>query len=299
VIMDPSGGEATFLEFVPASGTTFFELPISGATCPLAGNTVKLKGSFVGRSDKTGVEVAEQPLVFSAAEQATGGGSLTIGAEPATLTGTMTAKLTAGGVYGASEAPPATWKVAGAGFTGNKAITVSSPAGFTLTSKILGAEIVMKATGAECAIAGTCNIVGGTSEATGALKLTGVTFTTPSTCSVTGGSITTAAMKANVIMDPSGGEATFLEFVPASGTTFFELPISGATCPLAGNTVKFKGSFTARSNKTGVEVAEQPLVFSAAEQATGGGSFTVGAEAATLTGTMIAKLTAGGVYGAS
>jgi hypothetical protein len=196
-------------------------------------------------------------------------------------------------------AQAATWKVAGAGFTGNKAITVSSPGGFTLTSKILGAEIVMKATGVECTTAGTCNIVGGTSEATGALKFTGVTFTTPSTCSVTGGSITTAAMKANVIMDPSGGEATFLEFVPASGATFFELPISGAACPLAGNTVKFKGSFVGRSKNTGVEVAEQPLVFSATEQATGGGMITIGTETATLSGTMINKLTAGGIYGAS
>jgi hypothetical protein len=197
----------------------------------------------------------------------------------------------------ANAAQAATWKVAGAGFTGNKAITVSSPAGFTLTSKILGAEIVMKATGVECS--GTCSIVGGTSEATGALKFTGVTFTTPSTCAVTGGSITTAAMKANVIMDPSGGEATFLEFVPASGTTFFELPISGASCPLAGNTVKFKGSFVGRSNNTGVEREEQPLVFSSAEQATGGGMITIGTETATLSGTMINKLTAGGIYGAS
>jgi hypothetical protein len=197
----------------------------------------------------------------------------------------------------ANAAQAATWKVAGAGFTGNKAITVSSPAGFTLTSKVLGAEVVLKATGLECS--GTCNIVGGTSEATGALKYTGVTFTTPSTCAVTGGSITTTALKANVIMDPSGGEATFVSFAPASGTTFAEIPISGASCPLAGNTVKVKGIATGRSNNTGVEVAEQPLVFSAAEQTTGGGSLTLGTETATLAGTAINKLTAGGVYGAS
>jgi hypothetical protein len=100
--MDPSGGEATFVSFAPASGSTLAEIPISGATCPLAGTTGKFKGSLTGRSNNTGVEVENQPLVFSAAEQTTGGGSATIGTEPATLTGTMIAKLTAGGVYGAS-----------------------------------------------------------------------------------------------------------------------------------------------------------------------------------------------------
>jgi hypothetical protein len=199
----------------------------------------------------------------------------------------------------ANAAQAATWKVAGAGFTGNKAITVSSPGGFTLTSHVLGAEVVLNATGLECAT--SCNLVGGTAEATGALKYTGVTFTTPSTCVVTGGSITTVALKANVIMDATPpGEATFVSFAPVSGTTFAEIPISGATCPLAGNTVKVKGTATGRSKNTGVELAEQPLVFSAAEQTTGGGSLTLGTETATLAGTAINNLTGStSVFGAS
>jgi hypothetical protein len=188
----------------------------------------------------------------------------------------------------ASAAQAAVWKVAGTTLAANETISVQNSGNFSLESKVLGTAVKLKATGLECS--GTCSLLAGTANATGSLKYTGVSFETPSTCSVKGGSLTTVPLTASVIMDPSGGEATFVKFAPTSGTTFVEFGIEGATCPLAGNTVKVKGTVAGRSANTGVESVSQSLLFSAAEQTTGGGSLTLGSEPATLAGTAINKL---------
>jgi hypothetical protein len=199
----------------------------------------------------------------------------------------------------ASAAQAAVWKVAGSTLAANETIKLQNSGNMILESKILGTRIGMKATGLECS--GICSLLAGAASGTGSLKFTGMTFETPSSCSVKGGSLTTVPLTASVIMDPSGGEATFVKFAPTSGTTIVEFAIEGATCPLAGNTLKLKGSFAGRSANTGVETREQSIVFSAAEQTTGGGSLTFGSEPATLVGTVFFALTGGNsgkVFGA-
>ena len=83
-IMDPNDSIATFDRFTPASGTTLFPLKITG--CAAAGN-YSFKGSIAGRTNNTGVTAVHEPILFSGAERATGGASLTLGAKAATFTG--------------------------------------------------------------------------------------------------------------------------------------------------------------------------------------------------------------------
>jgi hypothetical protein len=80
MIMDPGGGTATFIKYFPESGTTIAELTITG--CAAAG-TYPLTGSFACRVNNTGVSAVKQPNTCNPTEQATGGGSLKLGKEPA------------------------------------------------------------------------------------------------------------------------------------------------------------------------------------------------------------------------
>jgi hypothetical protein len=78
-------GTTSYDRFAPTSGTTFVPVPITG--CAAAG-TYPVKGTDFGRSpNATGVESAHQKLEFSAAINTTAGGALTLGTEPATLSG--------------------------------------------------------------------------------------------------------------------------------------------------------------------------------------------------------------------
>lgn len=166
----------------------------------------------------------------------------------------------------------ASWTIEGATLTGTETISssaTSSPA-VTLETVLLGTEVVVTAEGLECS--GECQLEAG-NLASGTLKLTGAAVEAPSNCSIAGGSITTNPLKTEAIMSEG---ATFLSVVPASGTILAEFEISGESCVLSEVNVPLKGSLTGGFAETGVEAVSQSLVFSAANQAEGGGSLIVG-----------------------
>jgi hypothetical protein len=95
LIMDPSGGTATFDKFLTDKNAEGKEVPfitIKVSGCAAAGS-YPVKGTQVGRTNDTGVSAASQPLTFNATEQKTGGGTLSLGSETATLTGSATNTL--------------------------------------------------------------------------------------------------------------------------------------------------------------------------------------------------------------
>jgi hypothetical protein len=74
--------------------------------------------------------------------------------------------------------------------------------------------------------------------------MTGVKVVKPSNCSVSGGELTTAALTAQVIMDPTAGStAAFTRFSPENAATgFMTIEFTGALCPLAEDTGTLKGN---------------------------------------------------------
>jgi hypothetical protein len=186
----------------------------------------------------------------------------------------------------------------------NKETVKVSGGPFTLSSSVLGAAITLNATEVECDEAGgtTCQIDETnakkeltTDHSAGRLVFTGVTVTSPAKCTVhsvgaANGTVTTEALTDEIIMDPSGGTATFDKFFPEEGETFVTLELTGAECTLAGVVAAVKGTVTGRTSNTGVAAVTQSITFNAAEQATGGGVLKLGKEAATLTGVANNKL---------
>jgi hypothetical protein len=97
LIMDPSGGEPTFDKFFTdknAKGeeVPFIEITLTGS-CAIAGTPFPVKGTVTGRTENTKVSLKSQPIVFNAANQTTGGGSLVLGKNAATLSGSATNTL--------------------------------------------------------------------------------------------------------------------------------------------------------------------------------------------------------------
>jgi hypothetical protein len=186
----------------------------------------------------------------------------------------------------AASAAQAQWKIAGTPLgAGNHAAVTVSGGPFKLESTVSKAPIVLKATSVECTSGVECGIDELTTDHSfGQLTFTGVTVE-PATCKVPGGSLTTAALTDQIIMDPSGGTATFDNFFPESGTTFLTVKLEGSECPFNGISAPVTGTVTGRTSNTGVAAVTQAIAFSAAEQTTGGGSLKLGTAVATLTGT--------------
>jgi hypothetical protein len=90
-----------FIQFLPpAESTTFAQFELSGGECAGISGKRNVSGSVFGESvNNTGVEAAEQEIVFSPAVQTTSGAGLLLGTKPASLTGKAKFKLTAGGKY--------------------------------------------------------------------------------------------------------------------------------------------------------------------------------------------------------
>ena len=183
----------------------------------------------------------------------------------------------------ASAANASEWYIGATKLSGSESVKVEASEKFTLESQVLGANFKFTATTLECE---GCTISNPGAKSAGKLSFTGLTVDEPAGCSVAS-PITTNALVDEVIMDPSGGEATFDKFTPAEGTTFVNIKITG--CAAAG-TYPVKGTVTGRSNNTGVAAVKQPLTFSAAEQTTGGGSLIFWSKAATLTGKTLTNL---------
>ena len=76
-----------YMKFTPVSGEVFMTIKIT--ECAVAGS-YQLKGSLYGKFvNPTGVEAVNQQIAFSAAINASQGGALTFGKEPAVLTATV------------------------------------------------------------------------------------------------------------------------------------------------------------------------------------------------------------------
>jgi hypothetical protein len=185
-------------------------------------------------------------------------------------------------------AAQAAWEVEGvgqaSGFT--ETVSIAKSENFTLTGKFLGSEVVLTATGLSCATGATCEITQeGTKDASsGKLTFSGVSVDKPAGCTAPE-TLTTESLVDELIMDPSGGTATFDKFIPKAGATaaFIEITLTG-TCAIAGTPFPVKGTVTGLTENTKVSLVSQPVSFSAANQTTGGGSLLLGKEAATLAG---------------
>jgi len=93
-------GATVYSRFRPSSGTVLANLSLT--ECAAEG-TYPLKGTMFGRfPNSTGVLAAEQNWSFSSTINATAGGALTLGFEPATLTGEERFS-TFGSTWGATE----------------------------------------------------------------------------------------------------------------------------------------------------------------------------------------------------
>jgi hypothetical protein len=184
----------------------------------------------------------------------------------------------------------ANWEIEGKAFTeGQKEkVSVEATETFTLKSKILGSEFVLTASKLSCKEGVECLIdqKGAVDHSSGVLSFSGLTVDKPAGC-VVAGPINTLPLTDELIMDPSGGTATFDKFFPESGTTFVEIEVTG--CAAAGK-YPVTGTVTGLSNNTGVGAVSQPLTFSAANQTTGGGALKLGKEAAELSGKAVNKL---------
>ena len=80
----------------------------------------------------------------------------------------------------------------------------------------------------------------------------------------------------------------FLRFVPTAGeeTAFFSFELTGVECFLKGPITPKGSLFVQTQNATGTQALRQRVQSSSAINATGGGSFHVGPEAATLEATI-------------
>lgn len=191
------------------------------------------------------------------------------------------------GIGAGSAQATAHWSVEGNELSGSETVKISGGS-WTLTSTVLGTPVELTAEAVACG--STCTI-SGAGESAGALKFTGVKVVKPANCTAgnpgkTTGTITTNALKDQVIMDPkSASGPVFDKFTPTSGTKLAEIEFQGATCALGEVSVGLQGSAGGEfSNATGVDVAEPTLTFGSSQQTTSESSLTLGTAAATLAG---------------
>jgi hypothetical protein len=206
------------------------------------------------------------------------------------LVGLAVVAVMAFGAVAANAASARSWNVNGSALSGSTGVTCSGGP-FTLGTEIGGLAIQLHATGVEC-FSSVITSPGGGSET---LKFTGVKVEKPSTkCTVPGGDITTNPIRITFLEVP-GRTHLYLEVLPASGSEYFTLAISG--CAIAGE-YPFEGSIAGEGEVWGTELVEQPLNFSSAIDSVTGHHLTFGGEAASLTGTAKLKLTSGLKFGA-
>jgi hypothetical protein len=175
------------------------------------------------------------------------------------------------------------------------------------TSTLLGAPVEVTATGVDCLNSTIDTTAGGVDHSEGELKFTGVTVVKPKKCSVPAGTLLTAELTDEVIMDPSGGVVTFDKFFtdPVGGVAqpFVTIAFEGAECALDGNSAQVLGTACgeAKSNNlttaniTGTLTKVQTLLFGSTQQTTGGCSLTFGKAAAQLSGAVDNKLSGANV----
>jgi hypothetical protein len=85
--------EVILKKFEPTPGFNFATIKFVGPKCPIAGARV-MKGFVYGEFElRTDVFAVNQPLTFSEAVDVTAGSALTLGGNPAHLTGTLNTEL--------------------------------------------------------------------------------------------------------------------------------------------------------------------------------------------------------------
>jgi hypothetical protein len=216
----------------------------------------------------------------------------------------------------ASAAQATVWKVNGNALANGQSreVTVSKHAGanLVLSTKALGATLILEATGIEGEGA-EIDQAGTVAHSRGNLVFTGVTVKEPKGCEVAP-TLTTEPLEDEVVMGNTEATANNVYdlFKPKAGGTgrFISIKISGCaaanTYPVKGNvyglaqhtveTEPGKTSFV--NNLTGEEFLTQTLTFSEPIQKSQGGTLRFGTEPAFLSGSVDNRLTLGGEFGA-
>jgi hypothetical protein len=168
---------------------------------------------------------------------------------------------------------------------------------FVLTGEIgetTKTAVEIKATGIDCLNATISNsTTSGVTVGTdaGELQFTGVTVVKPANCSVEGGTITTKPLKSELYSESTETNTVYDKFEPVTvGGNFATIPITGASCSVAGNRVVKGSVFGRATNKKGVMALEQPLNFSSAIDTAAGSALTFAANPAHLTGSVVNEL---------
>jgi hypothetical protein len=200
------------------------------------------------------------------------------------------------------------WKVAGTklaeGTTNGKGVNANLKAGTTATLKGELLSIKVKIT------AGTLSATEGLiynapkAHDEGFLNFGSLTVVEPAGCTAVGTSgastITTTKLTSQLVDHSTSTHAYdkfFTETVEGEPEAIAKVKLTGAKCLIAG-TYPVKGTVYGEGNVWGTEIAEQPLVFSPAINATLGGSLTLGPNPATFEAEVINTLTGGGIFGA-
>ncbi len=93
-----AGNEKAYLQFIPESGSVFWQVKLGGGECSAIEGSYNITGSLFGELKSNRGEMKKsQELVVGTAVQATTGAELKLGTSPVTLTGT--AQVTAGGAF--------------------------------------------------------------------------------------------------------------------------------------------------------------------------------------------------------
>lgn len=99
---DYESGSIVYVKFEPTAGAEkgFATVELTGASCPI-GTAIVPKGTvFVQAANTTGTYAASQKVTSSAAINTTAGGTLHVGTEAASLTGSALFKLSSGEAFG-------------------------------------------------------------------------------------------------------------------------------------------------------------------------------------------------------
>jgi hypothetical protein len=314
--MDTNGAnQKAFIQYIPkaGAGTTFAELSLSGTGCESFEETKNVLGTLFGESvNATGAFSKAQGVVFSQTVQETAGGSLNVDGGPASLTATL--NYSAGETEFAVKAEPlGSVKTVRAEFykgptpgttLGEDLNVTASLAEHPLIGKkvtfgftIAGSPVDFTAEEVECVGCKITNkevtsTAGAIAYGEGKLKFKKATVMEPAGCTIKGETgvagevITKTLIFHGDFMDTNSSQKAFVQFIPASGTTFAQYTVSGEACPISGSTNLTGSIFGESRSSTGVFSKTQGLFFGPSVQETSGGSLKVGTAAAKLTMTI-------------
>lgn len=198
--------------------------------------------------------------------------------------------FSAAGAFGAAVTEDVKWyegEGAGTELVGGSFFFLEMPkkSTFTFATTVAGTNYELQATSIEC-VGCTIENSGGVAIGGGKLKFMGVTVKKPAGCHVAS-EIETATLSLSADWMAT---TNYWKFVPMAGETheWAKFQITGCA---SETTMIAKGSvFVEAANATGTQATLDELRSSPAINSAAGGSFKVGVENATLTGTLFASL---------